>query len=280
MNERKRQLSARYSVGYRLAWTSTRCWSGTSGCAGRCRGARRATRTRCSSREVMLQQTQALRVVPYYERWLARFPDAGALAAAPVRDVLALWSGLGLQPARAGVAARGAGRGRARLAVRPDRVAGRRAVHGGGGLVVRVGRAGRRRRHQRAPRARRAATAWCDAARARRAGRLARPARAGGDVQPGDDGARRDGLPPARARCAASARSSRGCHGPRAGGAARRSRRALRGHRSLGPRARASRRCSRARSRPCDGERRERALAGLERDGLIVRDPDGSASLP
>src|SRR4051812_1590700 len=43
----------------------------------------------------MLQQTQALRVVPYYERWLARFPDAGTLAAAPIRDVLALWSGLG-----------------------------------------------------------------------------------------------------------------------------------------------------------------------------------------
>jgi A/G-specific adenine glycosylase len=45
--------------------------------------------------EVMLQQTQALRVVPYYERWLARFPDAPALAGAPTRDVLALWSGLG-----------------------------------------------------------------------------------------------------------------------------------------------------------------------------------------
>src|SRR4051794_14438770 len=45
--------------------------------------------------EVMLQQTQALRVVPYYERWLARFPDAAALAAAPARDVLAAWSGLG-----------------------------------------------------------------------------------------------------------------------------------------------------------------------------------------
>ena len=45
--------------------------------------------------EVMLQQTQALRVVPYYERWLGRFPDAGALARAPVRDVLAQWSGLG-----------------------------------------------------------------------------------------------------------------------------------------------------------------------------------------
>ena len=45
--------------------------------------------------EVMLQQTQAARVVPYYERWLERFPDAGALADAPVRDVLAAWSGLG-----------------------------------------------------------------------------------------------------------------------------------------------------------------------------------------
>jgi A/G-specific adenine glycosylase len=45
--------------------------------------------------EVMLQQTQAARVVPYYERWLERFPHARALADAPVRDVLAAWSGLG-----------------------------------------------------------------------------------------------------------------------------------------------------------------------------------------
>jgi A/G-specific adenine glycosylase len=45
--------------------------------------------------EVMLQQTQAQRVVPYYERWLGRFPDVHALASAPVRDVLSLWSGLG-----------------------------------------------------------------------------------------------------------------------------------------------------------------------------------------
>jgi A/G-specific adenine glycosylase len=45
--------------------------------------------------EVMLQQTQALRVVPYYERWLDEFPTARALAEAPVREVLALWSGLG-----------------------------------------------------------------------------------------------------------------------------------------------------------------------------------------
>src|SRR4051812_32741680 len=45
--------------------------------------------------EVMLQQTQAVRVVPYYEHWMERFPTAAALAAAPVRDVLAVWSGLG-----------------------------------------------------------------------------------------------------------------------------------------------------------------------------------------
>jgi A/G-specific adenine glycosylase len=45
--------------------------------------------------EVMLQQTQAARVVPYYEAFLARFPSPAALAAAPPRDVLAAWSGLG-----------------------------------------------------------------------------------------------------------------------------------------------------------------------------------------
>ena len=45
--------------------------------------------------EVMLQQTQAARVVPRYEAFLARFPDAPTLAAAPARDVLEEWSGLG-----------------------------------------------------------------------------------------------------------------------------------------------------------------------------------------
>lgn len=45
--------------------------------------------------EVMLQQTQAARVVPYYEAFLARFPDPETLAAASPRDVLAAWSGLG-----------------------------------------------------------------------------------------------------------------------------------------------------------------------------------------
>jgi len=45
--------------------------------------------------EVMLQQTQVATVLAYYARFLARFPDVQALAAAPQDDVLALWSGLG-----------------------------------------------------------------------------------------------------------------------------------------------------------------------------------------
>ncbi|MGZ4168909.1 MAG: A/G-specific adenine glycosylase, partial [Solirubrobacteraceae bacterium] len=45
--------------------------------------------------EVMLQQTQAARVVPYYHSFLQRFPDAEALAAADPPEVLRLWSGLG-----------------------------------------------------------------------------------------------------------------------------------------------------------------------------------------
>ena len=45
--------------------------------------------------EIMLQQTQVATVIPYYQRFLARFPDVAALAAAPEDDVLSLWSGLG-----------------------------------------------------------------------------------------------------------------------------------------------------------------------------------------
>ena len=45
--------------------------------------------------EIMLQQTQVSTVLDYYARFLARFPDVAALAAAPLDDVLALWSGLG-----------------------------------------------------------------------------------------------------------------------------------------------------------------------------------------
>jgi A/G-specific adenine glycosylase len=65
--------------------------------------------------EIMLQQTRAAAVVPYYERFLARFPTVDALAAAAEPEVLALWSGLGyysrarnLLAAARRIAARGA----------------------------------------------------------------------------------------------------------------------------------------------------------------------------
>lgn len=45
--------------------------------------------------EVMLQQTQVSRVVPKYTAFLKKFPTVQKLADAPLRDVLALWSGLG-----------------------------------------------------------------------------------------------------------------------------------------------------------------------------------------
>lgn len=45
--------------------------------------------------EIMLQQTQVATVIPYYERFMARFPDVQALAAASQDEVLHLWTGLG-----------------------------------------------------------------------------------------------------------------------------------------------------------------------------------------
>jgi A/G-specific adenine glycosylase len=45
--------------------------------------------------EIMLQQTRVAAVIPYYERFLERFPDVRALAEAPQEEVLRLWSGLG-----------------------------------------------------------------------------------------------------------------------------------------------------------------------------------------
>ena len=45
--------------------------------------------------EIMLQQTRVDTVIPYFNRFLARCPEPAALAAAPLRDVLKLWEGLG-----------------------------------------------------------------------------------------------------------------------------------------------------------------------------------------
>lgn len=45
--------------------------------------------------EVMLQQTQVATVIPYFQRFMARFTDVASLASAPTDEVLHLWSGLG-----------------------------------------------------------------------------------------------------------------------------------------------------------------------------------------
>ena len=62
----------------------------------------------------MLQQTRVAAVIPYYERFLARFPDPATLAEAPEEEVLTMWSGLGyysrarnLQKAARQIVARG-----------------------------------------------------------------------------------------------------------------------------------------------------------------------------
>lgn len=45
--------------------------------------------------ELMLQQTQVPRVIPKFQEFMTRFPDVQTLAAAPLADVLIVWSGLG-----------------------------------------------------------------------------------------------------------------------------------------------------------------------------------------
>ena len=45
--------------------------------------------------EVMLQQTRVAAVIPYYERFLTRFPSPASLAVAPESDLLTMWAGLG-----------------------------------------------------------------------------------------------------------------------------------------------------------------------------------------
>lgn len=45
--------------------------------------------------EIMLQQTRVAAVIPYYERFLERFPDVESLASAPEQELLAAWAGLG-----------------------------------------------------------------------------------------------------------------------------------------------------------------------------------------
>ena len=44
---------------------------------------------------MMLQQTQVVTVIPYYQRWLQQFPDVKSLAQAELQTVLKAWEGLG-----------------------------------------------------------------------------------------------------------------------------------------------------------------------------------------
>jgi A/G-specific adenine glycosylase len=45
--------------------------------------------------EIMLQQTQVATVIPYFHRFVARFPDVGQLAAGTLDEIISLWAGLG-----------------------------------------------------------------------------------------------------------------------------------------------------------------------------------------
>lgn len=68
-------------------------WYGHSGRQLPWRGTRDPYRIWLS--EIMLQQTTVAAVIPYYQRFLERFPDVISLAAAPVDEVISLWAGLG-----------------------------------------------------------------------------------------------------------------------------------------------------------------------------------------
>jgi A/G-specific adenine glycosylase len=228
--------------------------------------------------EVMLQQTQALRVVPYYERWLARFPSAGVLAEAPIRDVLASWSGLGynrralaLQRAAAVVTASGW----------PDDLTALPGV--GPYTAAAVGSFAWDRQvaavdtNVRRVLERRDGVVRTPRALAERAASLLPEGRAATFNQ----AMMELGAVVCRPRVPVCGECpvAPGCHGPLPGAPRRRG----------GVRFEDTDRWARGRvlaallageEPPVQGERRSRALAGLERDGLVVREPDGSYRLP
>jgi adenine-specific DNA glycosylase len=102
--------------------------------------------------EIMLQQTQVSTVIPYFERFIARFPDVTALASAPEDEVLHHWTGLGYY-ARARNLLRAARRRVPAHAGGPLRPAGHWPLDGGRGAGDRLWRAGADTRWQREARA-------------------------------------------------------------------------------------------------------------------------------
>ena len=242
------------------------------------RGRPNAYRTLVS--ELMLQQTQAPRVVPIFEAFVGAFPTVRALAGASRADVLRAWAGLGynrravsLHRAAQAVVAQHGGR------VPTDRAdlrasARRRAVHGGGGRFDRRRRARRRDRRERAP------DRGAGRVRAGRRGRADRRHRRDrGEVgrspgsrrlEPGVDGSRQGALPggPALRRVPARATPA-----DSSGRAARRRRPARRQSRSRD-------RCVRSRGGVVDvlRARPSAGVAGLARStGFDARSDHGGA---
>ena len=232
--------------------------------------------------EVMLQQTQAARVVAHYERFLARFPTPAALAAAPAADAIAAWSGLGynrralaLQATARVVAERGWPPPH-RLEELPGVGPYTAAALGSFAWDAQAAAVDTnvRRVIERRDGVRRPARAL-----ARRAAELVPEGRAAtwnqAMMELGATVCR-----PRRPRCEACP-LRRGCGGPDAVAPAVRPR---------AERFEASDRWARGRllaalvageAPPALApERRERALAGLERDGLVVRGPGGEPRLP
>ena len=78
--------------------------------------------------EVMLQQTQAARVVPRYLAWLERWPTVEALAAASTAEVIRAWQGLGYNRRALNLQRAAPGDRGERLAGRPDGAPGSRAA--------------------------------------------------------------------------------------------------------------------------------------------------------
>jgi A/G-specific adenine glycosylase len=228
--------------------------------------------------EVMLQQTQALRVVPYYERWLDRFPSLRALADAPTRDVLALWSGLGynrralaLQNAAREVAARG---WPADLVELPGVGPYTAAAVGSFAWDRQVAAVDT---NVRRVLSRRDGVVHTPRALAERAAELLPEGRAATFNQAMMELGATVCRP--RAPLCGSCPVSAGCGGPLPLPARRRG--AVRFEDTdRWARGRIVAALLAGEELPVHGERRERALAGLERDGLVVRGPDGSAYLP
>jgi A/G-specific adenine glycosylase len=232
--------------------------------------------------EVMLQQTQAARVVPYYEAFLARFPDPEALAAATTRDVLAAWSGLGYN--RRALALQAAARVVAEHGW-PDDLT---ELPGVGPYTAAAVGSFAWDRHEAAvdTNVRRVIERFDGVAR--RPSELAE--RASGLIATGREAAFNQAMMELgatvcrpRAPGCAECPVRPGCATRAAGGQTARRRGAERFEdtdRWARGRVVAALLADRPLPPQIAGQRRDRVLAGLERDGLIVRRPDGSIGIP